>query len=152
MWSRIYLIPLLQAEEDRDLVRRMNNAQKMEKELLGAETKVYHGDRYVSRTRTREEEGANVLQDCAADVRRNTIEHHQVDGEVSVEVQEEPCTYYDVVELDQHPPCFTHRSSFLFARTFVYAARVALLPATSLWDCRKGFFQLITAMAGADDV
>ena len=47
MWSRIHLIPLLQAEEDRDLVRRHLATQAMEKELLGAETKVYNNDRYV---------------------------------------------------------------------------------------------------------
>ena len=46
MWSRIYLIPLLQAEEDRDLVRKHMASQTMEKELLGAETKVYHSDKY----------------------------------------------------------------------------------------------------------
>ncbi|KAK4549093.1 hypothetical protein LTR36_007549 [Oleoguttula mirabilis] len=50
MWSRIYLIPLLQAEEDRDLVRRTLASQTMEKELLGAETKVYHSDRFVRPT------------------------------------------------------------------------------------------------------
>ena len=47
MWSRIYLIPLLQAEEDRDLVRRTMASAKMEKELMGGETKVYNSDRYV---------------------------------------------------------------------------------------------------------
>merc|ERR1712115_62472 len=47
MWSRIHLIPLLQAEEDRDLVRRHLASQAMEKELLGAETKVYNSDRFV---------------------------------------------------------------------------------------------------------
>ena len=47
MWSRIHLIPLLQAEEDRDLVRRHLASQAMEKELLGAETKVYNSDRCV---------------------------------------------------------------------------------------------------------
>nr|POE96882.1 nadh dehydrogenase [ubiquinone] 1 alpha subcomplex subunit 13 [Quercus suber] len=50
MWSRIYLIPVLQAEEDRDLVRKTLASQKMEKELLGAETKVYNGDRFVRPT------------------------------------------------------------------------------------------------------
>lgn len=45
MWSRIHLIPLLQAEEDRDLVRRHLADQAREKELLGANTKVYHSDR-----------------------------------------------------------------------------------------------------------
>ncbi|KAK3067898.1 hypothetical protein LTR53_010789 [Teratosphaeriaceae sp. CCFEE 6253] len=47
MWSRIHLIPLLQAEVDRDLVRRTLATTAMEKELLGAEMKVYHGDRFV---------------------------------------------------------------------------------------------------------
>lgn len=47
MWSRIHLIPLLQAEEDRDQVRRFYSQQALEKELLGAETKVYNSDRYV---------------------------------------------------------------------------------------------------------
>ena len=47
MWSRIYLIPLLQAEEDRDLVRRHWADQAREKELLGTETKIYNSDRYV---------------------------------------------------------------------------------------------------------
>ena len=48
MWSRIHLIPLLQAEEDRDLVRRQWADQARERELLGKETKVYHSDRWVS--------------------------------------------------------------------------------------------------------
>merc|ERR1712113_654450 len=47
MWPRIHLIPLLQAEEDRDLVGRHLASQAMEKELLGAETKVYNSDRCV---------------------------------------------------------------------------------------------------------
>lgn len=48
MWSRIHLIPVLQAEEDRDLVRRHWAEKAREKELLGAETKVYNNDKYVS--------------------------------------------------------------------------------------------------------
>lgn len=48
MWSRIHLIPLLQAEEDRDLVRRHWADNAREKELMGSVTKVYHSDRYVS--------------------------------------------------------------------------------------------------------
>ncbi|KAL8706210.1 MAG: hypothetical protein Q9201_000716 [Fulgogasparrea decipioides] len=48
MWSRIYLTPLLQAEEDRDQVRRHWADQDREQELLGKKTKVYHSDRYVS--------------------------------------------------------------------------------------------------------
>ncbi|KAL1623615.1 hypothetical protein SLS56_008198 [Neofusicoccum ribis] len=47
MWSRIHLIPLLQAEEDRDQARRHLANQAREKELLGAETKVYNSDRFV---------------------------------------------------------------------------------------------------------
>jgi hypothetical protein len=47
MWARIHLIPALQAEEDRDQVRRYLADKAREKELLGTETKVYHSDRYV---------------------------------------------------------------------------------------------------------
>ena len=47
MWSRIHLIPLLQAEEDRDLVRRHLADQAREKELMGENAKVYNSDRYV---------------------------------------------------------------------------------------------------------
>ncbi|KAH6649531.1 GRIM-19 [Chaetomium tenue] len=50
MWSRIHLIPLLQAEEDRDQVRRHLADQAREKELLGENVKVYHSDRYVRPT------------------------------------------------------------------------------------------------------
>ena len=45
MWSRIHLIPMLQAEEDRDLVRRTWADQARERELLGKESKVYNSDR-----------------------------------------------------------------------------------------------------------
>lgn len=51
MWARIHLIPLLQAEEDRDQVRRYYADQAREKELLGQNTKVYHSDRFVSSLR-----------------------------------------------------------------------------------------------------
>ena len=47
MWSRIHLIPMLQAEEDRDLMRRLWADKQREKELLGTETKVYNSDRYA---------------------------------------------------------------------------------------------------------
>ncbi|KAI9676894.1 MAG: hypothetical protein M1817_006733 [Caeruleum heppii] len=50
MWSRIHLIPVLQAEEDRDLVRRHLADRKREKELLGSETSVYHSERFVRPT------------------------------------------------------------------------------------------------------
>ena len=46
MWARIHLVPMLQAEEDRDQVRRYYSQQAMEQELMGSETKTYHGDRY----------------------------------------------------------------------------------------------------------
>lgn len=45
MWARIHLIPLLQAEEDRDQVRRHLADQAREEELLGSRTKVYNSDR-----------------------------------------------------------------------------------------------------------
>lgn len=50
MWSRIHLIPMLTAEEDRDLVRRHLADQAREKELLGRETSAYNSDRSVSTT------------------------------------------------------------------------------------------------------
>ncbi|CAD6564824.1 MAG: hypothetical protein ASARMPRED_005694 [Alectoria sarmentosa] len=50
MWSRIHLIPMLQAEEDRDLVRRTWADKARERELMGGETKVYHSDRFVRPT------------------------------------------------------------------------------------------------------
>ncbi|KAK4442691.1 GRIM-19 [Podospora aff. communis PSN243] len=50
MWGRIHLIPLLQAEEDRDLVRRHLADQAREKALLGENFKVYNSDRYVRPT------------------------------------------------------------------------------------------------------
>ena len=45
MWARIHLIPALQAEEDRDQVRRYLADKAREKELLGTETRVYNSDR-----------------------------------------------------------------------------------------------------------
>ncbi|EPE04379.1 nadh ubiquinone oxidoreductase 14kd subunit [Ophiostoma piceae UAMH 11346] len=50
MWSRIHLIPLLQAEEDRDQVRRYLADQAREKELTGENVKVYNQDRFVRPT------------------------------------------------------------------------------------------------------
>lgn len=47
MWSRIHLIPMLQAEEDRDQVRRYWADKEREKALLGTDMKVYNSDRYV---------------------------------------------------------------------------------------------------------
>jgi len=50
IWSRLYIMPLLQAEEDRDQVRRHLADQAREKELLGKNTKLYHSDRFVRPT------------------------------------------------------------------------------------------------------
>ena len=47
MWSRIHLIPLLTAEEDRDLVRRHLADQEREKKLLGSQTSPYNSDRCI---------------------------------------------------------------------------------------------------------
>ncbi|KAF2096324.1 hypothetical protein NA57DRAFT_77929 [Rhizodiscina lignyota] len=47
VWSRIYIMPLLQAEEDRDQVRRYLADRAREKELLGKETSPYNSDRFV---------------------------------------------------------------------------------------------------------
>ncbi|GAM83155.1 hypothetical protein ANO11243_011410 [Dothideomycetidae sp. 11243] len=49
-WARIHLTPVLQAEEDRDQVRRMLAERAREKELLGTETVAYHNDRFVRPT------------------------------------------------------------------------------------------------------
>ncbi len=45
-WARLHLVPVLQAEEDRDQVRRHLADQAREKDLLGKNIKVYHSDRY----------------------------------------------------------------------------------------------------------
>jgi hypothetical protein len=50
MWARIHLIPLLQAEEDRDQVRRHFADKAREKDLLGVETRVYNTDKFVRPT------------------------------------------------------------------------------------------------------
>lgn len=47
MWSRIYLTPLLQAEEDRDQIRRHIADRVRESQLTGESTRVYYSDRYV---------------------------------------------------------------------------------------------------------
>jgi NADH dehydrogenase (ubiquinone) 1 alpha subcomplex subunit 13 len=47
MWSRIYLIPMLTAEEDRDLARRHYADLDREQKLMGSQTSAYNSDRYV---------------------------------------------------------------------------------------------------------
>jgi len=80
MWQRIHLTPLLQAEEDRDQVRRMLADKAREKELLGSETSVYHSDRLeilvstltTSRALTR-------IQVRPTDVCRHTKQHDEIE-------------------------------------------------------------------------
>ncbi|KAB8220540.1 GRIM-19 [Aspergillus novoparasiticus] len=50
VWSRLHILPLLQAEEDRDQVRRHFADKAREKELLGSESKVYNSERFVRPT------------------------------------------------------------------------------------------------------
>lgn len=50
VWGRLHILPLLQAEEDRDQVRRHFADKAREKELLGAEAKVYNSERFVRPT------------------------------------------------------------------------------------------------------
>ena len=50
MWSRIHLTPMLQAEEDRDQVRRWYANQERERDLLGGNSKIYNSDRLVHST------------------------------------------------------------------------------------------------------
>lgn len=51
MWARIHLIPALQAEEDRDQVRRYLADQQRERDLMGGENfKVYNNERFVKPT------------------------------------------------------------------------------------------------------
>ncbi|KJK62692.1 GRIM-19 protein [Aspergillus parasiticus SU-1] len=50
VWGRLHILPLLQAEEDRDQVRRHFADKAREKELLGSESKVYNTERFVRPT------------------------------------------------------------------------------------------------------
>ena len=50
MWSRFYIAPLLQAEEDRDQYRRWLADQERERALLGKATSAYNSDRFVRPT------------------------------------------------------------------------------------------------------
>jgi len=49
-WARFHLMPVLQAEADRDAVRKYLADQEREKELLGHNTQVYNSDRFVRPT------------------------------------------------------------------------------------------------------
>lgn len=48
VWSRLHLVPMLQAEEDRDQARRYFADKARERELLGTDMKVYNSDKYVT--------------------------------------------------------------------------------------------------------
>jgi len=50
VWSRIHITPLLQAEEDRDQVRRYLADLAREKELMGGHFRPYNSDRFVRPT------------------------------------------------------------------------------------------------------
>ena len=50
MWSRFYILPVLQAEEDRDQYRRWIADQERERALLGKATSAYNSDRFVKPT------------------------------------------------------------------------------------------------------
>ncbi|KAJ5115015.1 hypothetical protein NUU61_000774 [Penicillium alfredii] len=50
MWARLHLAPVMQAEEDRDQVRRYLADKERAKELLGSEGKVYNSDRFIRPT------------------------------------------------------------------------------------------------------
>ncbi|OJJ60747.1 hypothetical protein ASPSYDRAFT_87324 [Aspergillus sydowii CBS 593.65] len=50
IWGRLHILPLLQAEEDRDQARRYFADKAREQQLLGGETKVYNSDRFVRPT------------------------------------------------------------------------------------------------------
>jgi hypothetical protein len=89
MWSRIHLIPLLTAEEDRDLVRRHYADQAREKELLGSQTSPYNSDRHVVPPRP----GLTIWKmDCALannpQVRTTHIRSH-AESEIEIEVEVE---------------------------------------------------------------
>ncbi|KAI4260923.1 MAG: hypothetical protein LQ352_000078 [Teloschistes flavicans] len=69
MWSRIYLTPMLQAEDDRDQIRRHWADQDREQELLGKKTKVYHSDRSEAQGHTnRRHVLTNRVQICETDL------------------------------------------------------------------------------------
>ncbi|KAL4810137.1 GRIM-19 [Aspergillus unguis] len=50
IWGRLHILPLLQAEEDRDQVRRHIADKAREGQLTGSMTKVYNSDRFVRPT------------------------------------------------------------------------------------------------------
>lgn len=78
MWSRIHLIPLLQAEEDRDLVRRHLADSAREKELLGSETKAYNSDRYAIASTATQSMLTMCLKICPPNLCSHTKGRHEI--------------------------------------------------------------------------
>jgi hypothetical protein len=76
------LIPALQAEEDRDQVRRYLADKAREKELLGTETKVYHSDRHAPGAPLRHPTSLTEHQIRTADVRCDTRKAAEVGHEI----------------------------------------------------------------------
>ena len=100
MWARIHLIPALQAEEDRDQVRRYLADKAREKELLGTETKVYHSDRYVcilfalhSTSVVHPASLTHVAQVCSTDVCRYAGRGDEVSKWLQENNQTQTCIY-----------------------------------------------------------
>lgn len=125
MWSRIHLIPLLQAEEDRDLVRRYYADKAREKALMGSETKVYHSGRYVSFDR-------RILQHVPLDTcvlrvaltpvhlfrspRRFVLEHWYADTN-NTQIRPSYFRHYSPTHYQiNHCECFKYRSGFGLAQ------------------------------------
>lgn len=97
MWSRIHLIPLLQAEEDRDVVRRTLAQQKMEEELLGKAVPVYNNDRYEIMLLGLCLGMLIISQLRAADICCDSFERVEIDVEIPRPTNERAlCTYYGV--------------------------------------------------------
>jgi hypothetical protein len=80
MWARIYLIPALQAEEDRDQVRRYLADQAREKELLGTQTSPYNSDRQATASEDTGTFLTAVLQVRSTNIRRHTGKGPEVDA------------------------------------------------------------------------
>jgi hypothetical protein len=78
MWARIHLTPLLQAEEDRDMVRKYWADQEREKQLLGTNTQVYHSDRYMISRTDKPYIGLTYEQICETDICGDARERHEI--------------------------------------------------------------------------
>lgn len=102
MWARIYLIPALQAEEDRDQVRRYLADKAREKELLGTETKIYNSDRHAPTAPLCPCASLTRRQIRAADVRCDPRKAAKV-GHESGHLQQRglDCTYTAVLRMFQ---------------------------------------------------